>query len=66
MSEFEEARTLKCPVCGTRYASCEGFECSCFEDREELQPNPETCDRDFHSCNWTNICEERDDCYAES
>ena len=31
MSEFFDARICKCPHCGTRFASCEGPECDCFE-----------------------------------
>ena len=36
MSEFNEARILKCPGCGKQFASCEGPLCSCEEDYHDM------------------------------
>lgn len=35
MSDFFDAHLCKCPHCGTRFASCEGPECHCMEERNE-------------------------------
>jgi len=36
MSEFHEARILRCPGCGKQFASCEGPLCSCEEDARDV------------------------------
>ena len=32
MSEFYDARIVKCSTCGTKYASCEGPLCDCNQE----------------------------------
>ncbi len=34
MSEFWDAHIVKCPYCGSKFASCEGPLCDCETERE--------------------------------
>ena len=37
MSEFSDAKVKRCPICGKPFATCEGMECHCMEEQEELE-----------------------------
>ena len=37
MSEFFDARIMKWPRCGTKFASCEGLLCACYDHDEDLE-----------------------------
>jgi len=66
MSEFGEARNVKCPHCGEPFCTCEGPLCDCMEPieptDEEIQCLKESC---CEACEGLWFFDERgcyDDC----
>jgi len=71
MSDFFDARILKCKICGTPFASCEGMQCDCLERKKQAElkdqmkykcPGIEIKPTVFSGCDAIYRAGEADDC----